>query len=682
MSPLDAGTGIGCGYKYRMKFPPATSPPNCRLAILAFSIAAAFGTGLAQTPADPTSIPGLAHLWRGDGDGLDSVGQEHLKVGTGINFVAGVRGSAFKFPGLAEVIVGNTNPPLRHLKNSFSMVFWVRPEQPRSVTGETIRGFTGASGQQYAIYPDHGGDDLVGGAGAGVSVGVNGVSVAEHRFAYLPTPLVWNGVVRNWTHVAVVYDRYVPNLYVNGQWVKTGLDTDLRSVITPGDIFPSKTFGSVNGYGPFLGSLDEVGIFSRALTPAEVASLAGLTPPPPPVSDPPRLLNLNFGVNLTPVRRGPAAAGNGPDDLWNLYSRDNELGGARQSGSLTNMHWSDGALSTADLLVENAAGASNNEYPDAMMGIFLHPFPSGGNVRATVKDLPVGRYTHYAYGHGGPADVHNSIFNLQSAGIHLGDQATASDSQWKNPVWTEGSQYVAYRDFFVGPDRTLILTAKRGSGPTAAINGLQLIYHDNLPIAFYPTPGFFTNSITFQILGGGTGPELRYTVDGSEPTAGSLLYGSTPVRLFASAVVKARLFAGALPVSPVVSGEFLRVYAIDDGISSIWREQYFGPGYRTDPRVAADADPDNDGANNGQEFINGSNPVDPLSGFAVRVRIVPSIAWSSVPGAIYRILRKDALSDTEWTELRRVTATEAQSTFTDESVSDAPRFYLIEAVKP
>ena len=30
----------------------------------------------------------------------------------------------------------------------------------------------------------------------------------------------------------------------------------------------------------------------------------------------------------------------------------------------------------------------------------------------------------------------------------------------------------------------------------------------------------------------------------------------------------------------------------------------------------------------------------------------------------------------------RVTATEAQSTFTDESVSDAPRFYLIEAVKP
>jgi hypothetical protein len=665
-----------------MKTAPIHPFAGCRLPLLAIAALSICESSLAQVPADPTTLPGLAHLWRGDGDGLDSVGQEHLKVGSGITFVSGVRGSAFKFPGLPDVTVGNTNPPLRHLKNSFSMVFWVRPEQPRTASAQTTRGFTGAGGHQYAIFPDHGGDDLVGGAGAGVSVGTNGISVGEHRFAYLPTPLVWNGTVSGWTHVAVVYDRYVPNLYVNGQWVKTGLDTDLRSVITPGDIFPSKTFGSFLNYGPFQGSLDEVGIFGRALTASEVASLAGLNPPPPPVNDPPRLLNLNFGVNLTPVRRGPAAIGTGPNDIWNLYSRDNAEGGIRQSGTLTNMLWADGAGSTADLLIENAAGASNNGYPDAMMGIYLQPFPSGGNIRTTLRDLPVGRYSLYAYGHGGPADSHNSIFNLQSAGINLGDQATASDSQWKSPVWDEGAQYVVYRNFFVGPDRTLILTSKPGSGPTAAINGLQLVYHDNQPVAFYPAPGFFTNSITFQILGGGSGRTVRYTLDGSEPSATSPTYASSPVRLLASAVVKAQLFDGTAPISPVVAGEFFRVYAINDGIAASWREQFFGAGYRTDPRVAADADPDNDGATNAQEFINGSSPVDPLSGFAVQVRQVPSIVWRSVPGAGYRVLRKDTLTDAAWTEIRRVTATEAQSTFTDESVADVPRFYLIEAVKP
>ena len=50
-----------------------------------------------------------------------------------------------------------------------------------------------------------------------------------------------------------------------------------------------------------------------------------------------------------------------------------------------------------------------------------------------------------------------------------------------------------------------------------------------------------------------------------------------------------------------------------DGIPDSWRQQFFGPGFASDPRAAATADPDGDGANNYQESLAGTNPLDPAS---------------------------------------------------------------------
>jgi hypothetical protein len=632
----------------------------------------------AQTILDPAALPGIAHLWRADGNGQDAVGTEHLRVGAGITFVPGaIAGSAFRFTGADSVIVSNTTPHLTHIKNSFTTAFWILPEGSRVSTPQTTRGFEGVSGQRYAIYPDYGGGGLDGGAGVGISVGTNGVSVVEQRFSYVPTPLVWDGSIQGWTHVAVVYDRYVPSLYINGKLVKVGLDTNLRSVITPGDIFPSKTFGSINNYGSFIGALDDVAIFSRALKSEEIERLAGVRPPD---VNPPRLLNINFGTDLTPSRVGPAALGMATNDVWNLYSRDNPTGGVRANGTLTDVLWSDAVPSTVDLFVENAAGASNNDYPDSMMGIFLQPNPPVGTVRVTLSDLPTGRYTLLAYGHGGPANSHNTVFNLQSAGLSLGDRATATDSRWRSLTWAEGAQYVAYSNFFVGSSRSIVLTASRGSGPTPAINGLQLRFEEASTLSFASSQRLFTNLTEVVLLKGIAEAEIRYTLNGSQPGAASPLY-TTPIRLTTATEIKARLFSAGQPVSETITGLFQRVYALNDGIAASWREQFFGPGYLTDPRVAADADPDNDGANNAQEFANQSNPLDPLSGFAVQVRLVPSIQWTAVPGARYRVLRKDVVDSPTWTEIQQITPEGNLGKFTDDSVTDLPRFYLIEAVR-
>jgi sugar lactone lactonase YvrE len=70
---------------------------------------------------------------------------------------------------------------------------------------------------------------------------------------------------------------------------------------------------------------------------------------------------------------------------------------------------------------------------------------------------------------------------------------------------------------------------------------------------------------------------------------------------------------------------------INDGIPDSWRQQYFGAGFATDPRAAATADPDGDGAINFQEYLAGTNPLDPNSVQSVPLS-VSTFAGSAVGG--------------------------------------------------
>jgi len=80
----------------------------------------------------------------------------------------------------------------------------------------------------------------------------------------------------------------------------------------------------------------------------------------------------------------------------------------------------------------------------------------------------------------------------------------------------------------------------------------------NDPPAITADWGLFTDSLSVAVRTDRSGVEVRYTVDGSVPTPNSPL-ARGPVVLAQSAVVSARAFRGARPVSPVASASFTKV---------------------------------------------------------------------------------------------------------------------------
>src|SRR5207249_2253125 len=186
------------------------------------------------------------------------------------------------------------------------------------------------------------------------------------------------------------------------------------------------------------------------------------------------LLNIDFGVGTSSAKVGFAAAGQSANDFWNLYSRDDGSGGYRTFGAANNLKWADGTVTAMSVTVSNAPGAWHNGAADPMYDAYLYPL-SGGNITATVRELPAGSYDVYLYGHGGPGvDTQNSVFQVVSGSNNYGTKATTTNSDWSSAVWQEGRQYVVFRDVRVvnGGD-ALTVTVLPGASGYAIINGMQ-----------------------------------------------------------------------------------------------------------------------------------------------------------------------------------------------------------------
>ncbi|MBA4387073.1 MAG: hypothetical protein C0404_03770 [Verrucomicrobia bacterium] len=231
------------------------------------------GGSASASPAVSVDAPdGLMGHWKLDETNGTAVADSSLTANNGTlvngpSWTEGKVDGGLSFDGSNDSVTV-ASPRYSGIVNTFTIAFWANPGAGRTATSESTSGTAGTSGQRYAIYPTQGtGAYGSGHAGAGVSVGTNGVSVFEHADGYLPSVLALSTAVTGWTHVAVVYVNGTPKLYLNGLLARTGLAGGKS-------VHPGCGMGG-SSYGWYQGGLDEVRMFSRALTMREVQELAG-----------------------------------------------------------------------------------------------------------------------------------------------------------------------------------------------------------------------------------------------------------------------------------------------------------------------------------------------------------------------------------------------------------------------
>ena len=176
------------------------------------------------------------------------------------SWVNGRFGKALSFDGIDDRI--NWGYSGETPEDNFTMMAWVKTSTAITLHSESNTGTSGTSGQRYVFYPAHGGEGCPW-AGAGISVGTNGIIVAEHCAAYAPPIAVYSGNIGSgWNHIAVTYTNKQPRIYLNGKLVRTGYTSTQSSVRAPQS--------SGNGWDFFVGTIDDIRIFDRSLSNSEI----------------------------------------------------------------------------------------------------------------------------------------------------------------------------------------------------------------------------------------------------------------------------------------------------------------------------------------------------------------------------------------------------------------------------
>lgn len=235
--------------------------------VLAILLISFFGLKLTLNPSPPAGAVVYYEFDDSSSNVQDSAGT-YTGINSGALQMLGIQGGALFFDAVNSYVQLSSIPT--NIVGNFTMIMWVLPLANIVLNPEATSGQSGIAGggQRYATNIAVGDSWWPGtnAAGAGLSVGANGISVYEHAVNYLPPLLTWSGKIDKWTHVAVVYFNNKPSLYIDGVLVKQGLQS-LRNV-HPG-IYG---FGKMVNYGNYYGSLDEVKVFPFVLSASEIMS--------------------------------------------------------------------------------------------------------------------------------------------------------------------------------------------------------------------------------------------------------------------------------------------------------------------------------------------------------------------------------------------------------------------------
>ena len=212
---------------------------------------------------EPTEFPQALAAWSFDeGSGTvahDVTGNGHdgTLSAKGVVWAEGKYGGALKFDGKEGCVTVPDSPALR-LHEGFTLEAWIRPE------GELVH--LPALTKQAEGLPAYGLG--VGMTTAGRAEGQIGTATRSHTDVASPSSVPAN----EWTHEAITFDGTNLRLYLNGTLVAT------QAAALPAAGVAGLLEIGCSASGHFLGRIDEVRIYNRALNGEEV--IESMQPPP------------------------------------------------------------------------------------------------------------------------------------------------------------------------------------------------------------------------------------------------------------------------------------------------------------------------------------------------------------------------------------------------------------------
>ena len=229
----------------------------------------------------PNYVPttGLVGWWPFNGNLNDQSGNAYNGVLTGGQYVAnrnGTANSALQFTsaatGYVDLNIGST------LTDQFSVMVWVRADRTSTFVSEsgacpsTVSVPMANSNQNWLIRPGNLGTNF----GVGISANQNGIMVGEHANNLLVSRLSHSLSSTAFNQIVVVYRSDSTFLYVNGTKVRSKV---MHCPSSTKNIGSAVRFGG-SIYSPnFAGVIDDIGIWNRALTQAEITGLYNAVEP-------------------------------------------------------------------------------------------------------------------------------------------------------------------------------------------------------------------------------------------------------------------------------------------------------------------------------------------------------------------------------------------------------------------
>ena len=208
-------------------------------------------------PACTPPPSGLVAWWRGEGNPSDSVGTNDGYFQGNNTYTAAVVGQGFAFSGQNNVTVVDS-PALHGLVSAITMETWVKVNSlsiNANSSQATLVG-KGANSWTLNIFTPTGQIDFD-------TVGPSNLTLRGNK----------NVNDGQWHHVVAAYDGITKNIYVDGvldaSVASTGNINLTSAVLTLADNPESDVYGQFH----FNGWLDEVSLYNRALSAAEVQAI-------------------------------------------------------------------------------------------------------------------------------------------------------------------------------------------------------------------------------------------------------------------------------------------------------------------------------------------------------------------------------------------------------------------------